>query len=112
MTGYYSRHIESAKTAADFTGTHCYEKLEDLISDSDAIFITVPDGVITDIFKELRKFDIKGKQICHCSGSISAEEAFPGIRDTGAMACSIHPLFPISDKFTTYTELTDAFFLS
>ncbi|SKC09786.1 Predicted oxidoreductase, contains short-chain dehydrogenase (SDR) and DUF2520 domains [Lachnospiraceae bacterium] len=110
MTGYFSRHIESAKAAAEFTGTKCYVGIKELVSDSDAIFITVPDGVITEIFKELRKFDIRGKQICHCSGSISAAEAFPGIEDTGAVACSIHPLFPISDKFTTYRELTGAFF--
>ncbi len=110
MTGYYSRHIESAKAAAVFTGTHCYDELETLVHDSDAIFITVPDGVITDIFKELTKFDIKGKHICHCSGSMSAGEAFPGIYEAGAIGCSIHPLFPISDKFTTYKEVTDAFF--
>ena len=110
MTGYYSRHIESAKAAADFTGTCCYDELSRLVHDSDAIFITVPDGTITDIYKELIKFDIRGKQICHCSGSISAGEAFPDAAETGALVFSIHPLFPISDKFTTYRELTGAFF--
>ena len=110
MTGYYSRHIESAKAAADFTGTCCYDELSRLVHDSDAIFITVPDGTITDIYKELIKFDIRGKQICHCSGSISAGEAFPDAVETGALVFSIHPLFPISDKFTTYRELTGAFF--
>ncbi len=110
MTGYYSRHIESAKAAAEFTGTCCYDELSRLVHDSDAIFITVPDSTITDIYKELKKFDIRGKQICHCSGSISAGEAFPDAAETGALIFSIHPLFPISDKYTTYRELTGAFF--
>lgn len=110
VTGYYSRHVESAAEAADFTGTDVYDGLEQLITDSDAIFLTVPDGVICQVFKELVTYDITDKMICHCSGALSARDAFPGIEATGATGYSIHPLFPISSKYDSFRELSDAFF--
>lgn len=110
VIGYYSQHGESAKEAAIFTGTKQYDKVEELIRESDAIFLTVPDTVISSVFNEIKEFEITGKQICHCSGAMAAREAFPGIDKTGAFGYSIHPLFPISSKYDAYRELSDAFF--
>lgn len=110
VIGYYSRHKESAEEAAQFTDSSSYDDPGRLAADCDAIFITVPDGVITEIFDELKNYDIRGRQLCHCSGSMTAEEAFPGIAETGAAGCSIHPLFPVSDRYESYRELKDAFF--
>lgn len=110
VTGYYSRRRESAQEAALFTGTKQYDTLESLVRESDALFLTVPDGVVASVFQDLRNFEITGKQICHCSGAMTAGEAFPGIQDTGAYSYSIHPLFPISSKTSAYRELPGAFF--
>lgn len=110
VTGYYSRHEKSAREAAEFTKSQCYTEMETLIRESDAIFLTVPDGVINSIYEEIKKYDIKDKQICHCSGALSSEEAFPGIKERGAHGYSIHPLFPVSDKLNSYRELSGAFF--
>ena len=110
VTGYWSRHRESAQEAALFTGTKQYDSLETLVQDSDALFLTVPDGVISSVFQHLSELDISGKQICHCSGAMTAGEAFPGIGQTGACGYSIHPLFPVSSKYEAYRELTGAFF--
>lgn len=110
VTGYYSRHRESAREAALFTGTRPYDGLGALIQDSDALFLTVPDGEIASVFQQLRQFELTGKQICHCSGAMTAREAFPGIGQTGAYGYSIHPLFPISSKREAYRELAGAFF--
>lgn len=110
VIGYYSRHIESSQEASLFTNTLCYDDIEKLIQDSDTIFLTVPDGVIAEVFQSIQKFDIGGKVIAHCSGSLSAREAFPGIEESGACGISIHPLFPVSDRFSVWQELTDAFF--
>lgn len=110
VIGYYSRHAESAEEAARFTDSSSYDDPGSLAADCDAIFITVPDGVISEIFEELKNYDLREKQICHCSGSMTAEEAFPGIAETGAAGCSIHPLFPVSDRYESYRELKDAFF--
>ncbi len=110
VIGYYSRHAESAKAAALFTESLSYDDPGRLVADCDAIFLTVPDGVIPEVFEELKQYDLQGRQLCHCSGSMTAEEAFPGIAETGAAGCSIHPLFPVSDRYESFRELKDAFF--
>ena len=110
VTGYFSRHRESAQEAALFTHTKPFDSLETLVQQSDALFLTVPDGAIASVFDQLRQFEISGKQICHCSGAWSAQDAFPGIQTTGAYSYSIHPLFPISSKFSAWRELPGAFF--
>lgn len=110
VTGYYSRHRESTEEAALFTHSASYDSLEALVKDSDALFFTVPDGSITPVYESLRGFELSGKQLCHCSGALSAAEAFPGIRETGAAGYSIHPLFPVSSKYEAYRELAGAFF--
>ena len=44
VSGYFSRSVQSAREAADFTGSWCFESLGELVAESDAVFITVPDG--------------------------------------------------------------------
>lgn len=110
VTGYFSRHVESAKEAADFTGTGVYKDIETLVVNSSIIIITVPDGEIAQVYKKLAKLDLQNKQICHCSGSLTAEEVFENLSDKGACGYSIHPLFPINSKYESYKELPDAFF--
>ena len=78
MIFYYSLHRDSAQEAAERTGTRQFASLEALVRASDAIFLTVPDGAISAVYEKLRQFDLTGKQLCHCSGAISAQEAFPG----------------------------------
>ena len=110
VTGYYSRHAESAKQAAEFTNSKCYEDMKLLVSCSDVIFLTVPDGAIKSTYELLKTYDITNKQICHCSGALSAKEVFADVKEKGAIGYSIHPLFPVSDKLTSYKEMPGAFF--
>ena len=98
LSGFYSRSISSARTAAEFTGSAAYSDINELVRDSDTIFITVPDGVISYIYDQLRALDISGKTLCHCSGSMTTKETFPDIEKAGAKGCSIHPLFPVSSR--------------
>lgn len=110
VTGYYSRHRESAQQSAQFTETRVFHSLSSLVAESDTIFVTVPDGEIPKVFSSMNTQDLAGKQICHCSGALTAGEAFPGVETTGAAAYSIHPLFPVSNKTTVYRELKGVFF--
>lgn len=110
VTGYYNRHREAALEAAKFTGSACFDSAEAVTEASDAIFLTVPDNQIRAVYESLRRLDLRGKKICHCSGALSADAAFPGIEALGATGYSIHPLFPVSDKQTSYKELGSAFF--
>ena len=108
VIGYYSKSQHSAKEAAIFTNTKQYSSLEDLIKNSDAIFITTSDNQISSVWNEIKKLPIKEKLICHCSGSISSD-IFSNINNLGAYGYSIHPMFAISDKYNSYKDLSKAF---
>ena len=110
ITGYCSRNPDSAREAAAFTNSRYYSSIKDVTADSDAIFITVPDSAIRSVYEQVCTYDIKDKYICHCSGAMSARDAFAGIEETGAHGISIHPLFPVNSKYDSYRELSDAFF--
>ena len=110
VTGYWSRRRESAVEAALFTGTQAFDSAEALVRASDVIFLTVPDGTIPTVFETLRGFELTEKQLCHCSGALTAREAFPGAESLCAGLYSIHPLFPISSKDAAWRELPGAFF--
>lgn len=62
------------------------------------------------MFEELRRLSIENKCICHCSGALSAADAFPGAGESGAFGYSVHPLFAVSDRYRAYEELPDVFF--
>lgn len=110
VAGYHSRNTGSAEQAARFTGTAAYPEMGALVSRCDVLFLTVPDGSIPSVFEAVRRHPIRGKFICHCSGALSSQDAFPGIEDAGAFGYSVHPLFAVSDKYHAYEELADVFF--
>ena len=110
VSGYYSRSHDHALQASQFTHTECFAALEELTKSSDVIFLTVPDGAIAGVWHSLTEFDLKDKVICHCSGAMTANEAFGELSSLGAYGCSIHPLFPVSSRYESYKELKDAFF--
>ena len=110
VTGYFSRSIQSAQEAADFTQTQVFTGVQDLLAVSDVLFFTLPDGAIRSVYEELRPYGIQNKIFCHCSGALTASDAFPEIEKTGAVGFSVHPLFAVSDKYHAYEELTDVFF--
>ena len=109
LTGYYSRNPESSQKAAEFTESKFYESLEDIVKDSDTLFITVPDGEIAGIWNNLRNLTIENKNICHCSGSISSTVFFDA-ENKGGFRYSVHPLYAVKDKYTAYKGLSEAYF--
>lgn len=109
VSGFYSRNIRSAMEASEFTHSKYYETLEDLIVSSDALFLTVPDGAVVDVWNSIKRYSIQGKCICHCSGALSSA-VFSEIDQTGAFGYSIHPLFAVSDKLHSYQEISRSFF--
>ncbi len=109
VCGYYSRSLQASQEAAEFTGTRQYESLECLVRDSDAIFLTVSDNAIAQVWQQIREFPIQGKKIIHCSGLLSSA-VFSDISRTRAHGFSIHPLLAVNDKYTSYQKLATAFF--
>ena len=109
ITGYYNHHPESANEAALFTGTRAYDSKDQLMADSDMLFLTVPDRAILPVWEEIKSLGIQNKIICHISGAHSSE-LFSGIRELGAFGYSIHPLFAFHDRYTAYKGLSGTFF--
>lgn len=109
LSGYYSRNHSSSVDASLFTKSRAFETIEELVTDSDIIFITTPDDVIYGIYCTLKQYDLSNKIICHCSGAM-ASVVFDDIESKGACAYSVHPAFAVSDKYNSYKEMSNAFF--
>lgn len=109
VTGYYSRSPHTAQEAAEFTDTRQYLSMKDLAEDSDALFLTVPDGAIASVWEQLKMLPIQNKLIIHCSGAMSSA-VFSDIGRCHAYGYSIHPLLAVNDKYNSYQELSGAFF--
>lgn len=109
VVGYYSQHIISAQWAAVFTKSAYFSSLSDIVNACDLLVLTVPDDSIIDVWDLMQHVPIKNKYICHCSGSMPST-AFFNAHLYGAYTYSIHPLYAMSDKATSWQGLNNAFF--
>lgn len=107
VTGFYSRTKKSADEAATFTETVSFGTVVELAAASDTIFITTPDREIGSVWQEIASCDMKGRTVCHFSGSLSSR-VFTGMEETGAFGISIHPMYAFSDKYSSYRNFHTA----
>lgn len=107
VTGYFSRNEEHAREAAEFTGTIKFNSMRELVEVSDTLFITTSDGAIGEVWDRIADYPLENKIICHFSGSLSCD-VFSDYGQTGAKACSVHPFFAFSDKYSTYQQFHKA----
>lgn len=109
VCGFYNRTASSAMEAAQLCNTTFYEDLDSLIEVSDTLFITTTDGAIEEIWDCIAAKNVRGKVICHFSGSLSSD-IFSNRKRVGVYACSLHPIYAFSNKITAYQNLTEAIF--
>ncbi|MCI8993446.1 MAG: DUF2520 domain-containing protein [Eubacterium sp.] len=107
--GYFSKNLQNAVWAKEFTKTKHYQSLEDVIADNEVVFLTVPDREIANVWSQLKQFPLQQKIICHCSGSLSSA-VFSDISRMEAYGYSVHPLFAVNSKENSYKELSQAIF--
>ena len=110
LAGYASRSMASAQAAADAAHTH--KVLIHLTNYYQCVMffsLRLPDGQIKGVWEQIRAFPVRGKFICHCSGSLSSA-IFSEITEAGAYGYSIHPMFPFNSKKTSYEDLSKALF--
>lgn len=108
--GYYSRNPLSARKAADFTSSRQYNSLDEILSDNDVLFLTVPDGEILPVWNCLKILPcVKNKIICHCSGALSSD-IFSDAEELSVFGFSVHPIFAFHSKTESYKKLSDAVF--
>lgn len=116
VVGYYSEFPEDARDAANFVeGAAAFSSVFDLVNACDAVFITVPDGAIRPVWLQIADMasegalQVEGKLFFHCSGAC-ASDLLREANDFGAFRASLHPLFAVSSKYDTYTQLSRAYF--
>ena len=111
LSGFYSKSLNSSKESADFTNSNSYDNVEDLICSSDILFISTPDGEIKNVWNCIKQYDLRQKIVCHFSGALSSD-IFSNIEDTGATGCSFHPVYAFSDKFSSYKQFNNIYFVA
>lgn len=117
VSGYTSRTQASADAAAQRTGASSFSTLRALIESTNLIFITTPDGTISQVTGELvaaADGDLTGKVIAHASGALGSCE-LDAARAAGALCASVHPLaavseLPAGDVAACANPLSTAFF--
>ena len=109
ISGYSSRRMESALSAARITDSSAFSSLKELIEHSDTIIISTPDDALPVVWKELQTLDPEGRIVAHLSGSLSSD-IFEGIGQKGASGYSVHPMFAFSCRDGSFEGLQDAFF--
>lgn len=97
LSGFYGKDIKSASEAANITKSKFYDNIQEIIKESDILFITTSDDIISIIDSKLSKFDLKSKSICHTSGSLKSN-VLCNAKHSGALIYSIHPIFAFSNK--------------
>ena len=108
VSGYFSRNSVHAREAAEFTDTLYYERINDLIDESDAVIITVSYNAIPLIYESLDKNRLRGKVIDHTSGAMSSS-VFTDSENYGFYSYSTHPVYAVNDRFTSYENFQNAF---
>ncbi len=109
LSGFYGTNTETTTDAAEITKSKFYDNIHDIIKDSDILFITTPDDIISIIDKELSKFDLKNKSICHASGSLKSN-VLCNAKQFGALVYSIHPIYAFSNKNTDLKDMETIYF--
>ena len=100
LLGLASKSLSSAEETAKIIGTDLYcDKAWEITKGADVIFLTTPDGVISDACRTLveNKGFKKGAIVLHCSGAhpstiLSADEK------SGVFIGSMHPLQSFATK--------------
>ena len=109
LAGYYDVDSGVAKEAAEFTQTDVFGAIQELLDSSDIIFITTPDTYIISVWEQIKTLSLKNQIICHCSGALSSD-SFSKDEHMTVSCCSIHPMLPFSNRFSSYEQLNNAFF--
>ncbi len=105
ISGFYIG-FHSDNTKAKFK---VFNDLQDLINNSDVIFLTVTDGAIAKVWSRLENYNIKDKIICHCSGSLSSE-VFINADKYNAHVCSVHPILAFETYNVSISKISKAYF--
>jgi predicted short-subunit dehydrogenase-like oxidoreductase (DUF2520 family) len=94
IIGVASKSLASAKQTAELAGIDNFsQENSDIASQADIVFISTPDGVISDVCAEIsgKKGFKENAVVLHCSGA-HPSTILSAAKDCGASIGSMHPL--------------------
>lgn len=98
--GLWARKPAAARAAGAVAGVATFSAAPpDLLIEADVVIVAVRDDAIAEVAAMLVGTGlVTGKHVLvHCSGAISAEDAFAGVRDQVGGVATMHPLRAIAD---------------
>ena len=109
--GYYSRRFESARLAAEMTGSMAEQEMASLVKHSDILFITTGDDEIGKVCNTLAEQDLlaEGQILVHMSGVHSSQLLSPA-KEKGCYTFSLHPLQAFADVKKAAEDLENTVF--
>lgn len=114
VAGYCSRTEASARKASALTKTALYDSVERLCAACDVLFVTTPDGAISDIDAEAASLLCAGKLAgdkvwLHVSGALPSSE-FALLSAAGCAVGSLHPLQSFGEPSVSAEALEHTYF--
>ncbi len=112
IVGYLSKNELSAKKAASITKSESYTNLEELINNSEIVWITTPDDQIEAVAKQIATLNISniGKKLfVHASGVHTTDVLRP-LSDAGLNVAAAHPLLAFGEALAAAQALTKVSF--
>ncbi|MDO4711705.1 MAG: DUF2520 domain-containing protein [Peptostreptococcaceae bacterium] len=109
IRGIYSRRFGSAVALAEKIESVAYERMEDLVRDSELILISTTDDQIGSVVERMADLELSGKSVAHLSGSLSSELLAP-LYEKGATVFSLHPVQSFSNPESALAKLRDTVF--
>jgi predicted short-subunit dehydrogenase-like oxidoreductase (DUF2520 family) len=111
VTGVASRTFASAEKLAEKLGCRAYALPEEAARAAGLVFITTPDRVIGEVAATISAANgfNPGQVVAHTSGAHSAA-VLTGVRETSALAVSIHPLQSFAGVEAAIDNLPGSYF--
>lgn len=109
--GYYSRTYQHALNASELTESKAYSNINELMSNSTMVWITVSDDALLLLANEISKLDIPKqiKAFVHTSGVHSSQILQP-IKDAGFSIYCAHPLMAFGKPVDSAEQLKNTYF--
>jgi len=113
VLGLWARHPDRAREAGAQAGVYAYSSAPpDVLLEATTVILAVSDDAISDVAQTLIRTGLvtPAHVFVHCSGALSAGEAFKAVRSQIGGAAVMHPLRSIADGAGTMRSLAGTIF--
>lgn len=113
VLGLWARRPEAARAAGTIAGVAAFSSAPpDMLLEAEAVIVAVRDAAVPEVAQMLLGTGLVNRRhvLIHCTGAISAEEAFASVRERVRGVAVMHPLRAIADGRKGIAELRSAVF--